>query len=305
MSSVKYEIKKTEYRGFGMFATEKIQAGELIIKEEFIFKLCQQYSNVKQKLDDIEANLSSLSTEKRKTFFELSDCYQPNNPIALTIYQTNALPLGPGSISNAIFPTIARINHSCLPNSHHHWNHREEKETVYAIKDIEKGEEILISYIDTYLDREMRKSKLKDYFNFICACQLCSISDPVAVKKSNVRRRLLKNLEIEFLSSEGKASDRLDEKVNLFLKISKEENIYTRSCDIGGPCFTAFQFLHKHRIVEINDENTLNKNPYELLSYWAKMTIDFNLACKGFFEAEGLPLNIIYKYCDLNKEGKV
>ena len=69
MSSVKYEIKKTEYRGFGMFATEKIQAGELIIKEEFIFKLCQQYSNVKQKLDDIEANLSSLSTEKRKTFF--------------------------------------------------------------------------------------------------------------------------------------------------------------------------------------------------------------------------------------------
>ena len=111
--------------------------------------------------------------------------------------------------------------------------------------------------------------------------------------------------KIEFLSSEGKASDRLDEKVNLFLKISKEENIYTRSCDIGGPCFTAFQFLHKHRIVEINDENTLNKNPYELLSYWAKMTIDFNLACKGFFEAEGLPLNIIYKYCDLNKEGKV
>lgn len=296
--AIKYAVRTTENKGYGMFATEKILAGTLVIEEQFLFKLCQHYTSVKQKMADIDKSLSSLTPEMQNTFYQLSDCHRPEKPTALTIYQTNALPLGPGSLSNAIFPTIARINHSCMPNSHHHWNPREAKETVYAVRDIEKNEEILISYIDTYMDRASRETKLKEYFNFLCNCQLCSVSDPVAIKKSDVRRRVLKNLETEFLTSEGRPSDNLDEKVKLFIKISKEENVYTRSCDIGGPCFTAFQFLY-------SKTNGNGDSDEELLSYWAELTVDHNLACKGHFEVEGVPVDTIVKYADKKKEDTV
>lgn len=90
----KYEIKKVNGKGMGVFATQKINAGEMIISEQPLFKLTKIYTKVTEKIEDIKSELSQLTAEERELFLGLSDCQNPESPSVLTIYQTNALPLG-------------------------------------------------------------------------------------------------------------------------------------------------------------------------------------------------------------------
>ena len=81
-----------------------------------------------------------------------------------------------GALSDVggIFPNIARINHSCWANYQQAWNRTREKETAYAVRNIEPGEEITIAYTIGGPSQE-RKSKLKDFFGFDCGCEICSL----------------------------------------------------------------------------------------------------------------------------------
>ena len=88
------EIKKVVGKGLGIFASQKIHSGELILSEEPLFKLTKNYDNLPEKINDIESQLALLTPQNRQLFFSLSDCHRPQSPTSLTIYQTNALPLG-------------------------------------------------------------------------------------------------------------------------------------------------------------------------------------------------------------------
>ena len=145
---------------FFLFANCKLKRGELIIEEKPLFKVKFNQTN-----NQVTKIVSKLSSEARKIFDELTDCHSAKSPTPHGIIQTNALPLGKDGSHGAIFPLISRINHSCLPNVHHNWNPRKEMETIYALKDIEPGEEILTSYIDLYNDRESRQKLLKNSFS--------------------------------------------------------------------------------------------------------------------------------------------
>ncbi|KAL8615327.1 hypothetical protein ACOMHN_038066 [Nucella lapillus] len=74
-----------------------------------------------------------------------------------------------------MFPVHACLNHSCYNNAEvsngyldGHYGVR-----VTAKRDIKKGEEILITYIDTALPRMLRRAWLFKSFNFWCQCQRC------------------------------------------------------------------------------------------------------------------------------------
>ena len=93
-SQTKYNVKCINGKGLGMFANQNIQAGEMILSEQPLLKLTKEYTIVKEKQADIELELSRLTENEKKLFTDLSDCHSPSKPTYLTIYQTNALPLG-------------------------------------------------------------------------------------------------------------------------------------------------------------------------------------------------------------------
>ena len=51
-----------------------------------------------------------------------------------------------GNDVSGIVLTASRMNHSCLPNVHHHFNTALGRLTVHALRDIKSGEEIETSY---------------------------------------------------------------------------------------------------------------------------------------------------------------
>ncbi|KAK7114860.1 uncharacterized protein [Littorina saxatilis] len=74
-----------------------------------------------------------------------------------------------------MFPVHACLNHACDNNAevsngilHDHFGIK-----VTAKRDIKKGEEIVITYIDTALPRMLRRAWLYKSFNFWCQCRRC------------------------------------------------------------------------------------------------------------------------------------
>jgi hypothetical protein len=93
----------------------------------------------------IAGKLSRLAEPQQQEFLSLYNNFPGKQPLS-GIIKTNALSLGSGSMVGGIFPIISRINHSCRPNTQHTWNSSTEHETIHTIRDIQKGEEITISY---------------------------------------------------------------------------------------------------------------------------------------------------------------
>jgi hypothetical protein len=48
---------------------------------------------------------------------------------------------------------------------------------VHALRDIPKGEEITIYYLNSDSARAVRQERLQDKFGFLCSCKLCSLSE--------------------------------------------------------------------------------------------------------------------------------
>jgi hypothetical protein len=109
------------------------------------------------------------------------------------IFKTNAYKSGE---EIGLFPRIARINHSCRPNTSYFWHAKSNTRVMYANRKIERGEEILDSYISLLLPQEERQRYLKPY-GFTCNCEACAAKRKVK-RESDERRVKIKQGFSEF-----------------------------------------------------------------------------------------------------------
>ncbi|KUJ17999.1 uncharacterized protein LY89DRAFT_696453 [Mollisia scopiformis] len=114
----------------------------------------------------LATKLKAMSRESQRQFLSLHNNFQAKNPFS-GIFKTNALPCGSGSPVGSVYPTVCLINHSCMPNAHNNWNSAKEHETIHAIRSIERGAEITISYDHGGTSSE-RQAFLKESFGFSC-----------------------------------------------------------------------------------------------------------------------------------------
>lgn len=87
------------------------------------------------------------------------------------------------SEGSALYALQSACNHSCDPNALPTFPHSNFQLTMVAIKDIEPGEEILISYLDECALERSRHSRhkiLRENYLFTCYCSKCEaqIEDP-------------------------------------------------------------------------------------------------------------------------------
>jgi SET domain-containing protein len=66
------------------------------------------------------------------------------------------------------------FNHSCIPNVE--YDIINDKIYFHTVRDISKGEEIYISYIDTSKETSERKKELLKGYGFECNCELCNFN---------------------------------------------------------------------------------------------------------------------------------
>lgn len=185
-----FEIKHVIGKGKGLVARVNIPKGTRIICEK---PLLQAGPMPRDALEAFLASkLKAMSRESQRQFLSLHNNFPAKNPFS-GIFKTNALPCGSGSPIGGVYPTVCLINHSCMPNAHNSWDSAKEHETIYAIRSIEKGAEITISYDHGGTSSE-RQVFLEESFGFSCTCSCCTLP-PFLLQASDNRRTQIQELD--------------------------------------------------------------------------------------------------------------
>ena len=101
-------------------------------------------------------------------------------------FLTNSIFLGGLNNTEAIFPKGSRLNHSCNPNCVQSWNTITDRFHIHALREIKKGEELTIYYVDGRLSFQERQEQLKIRNYFDCYCSVCSL--PVLERRQSDKR---------------------------------------------------------------------------------------------------------------------
>lgn len=214
-----YRITQMPDKGLGLVANCRIPAGELVISDSPLWLV----SALEEATSGVISSFHKLSVDAQCQVMRLCDkastqgaertpegvwrvsstevCATTYSSIVrkhLTpptmSYQTNSIELGI-TLQGAVFTTASRINHSCTPNLQNHWNADLGRLELHAIRSIEAGEEMAITYTDLLANRDIRRADLKARYNFECSCNACTLKS-AALSVSNTRRTKAAELQV-------------------------------------------------------------------------------------------------------------
>ena len=187
-----YSLESIPGKGKGIVAARDISRGTRIISEKPLF-VAPGFKAHQSAEKLIASKLKQLSRDQQRAFLSLHNNYPGITTPFAGIVRTNALPLGPGASDGGLFLDCSRINHACRPNCQNTWNSNRKEETMHAIRDIAKGEEVTISYT-TSGPSKARQSDLKEGFGIDCTCDLCGLPG-TQLATSDQRRREIERLD--------------------------------------------------------------------------------------------------------------
>ena len=201
-----------EGKGFGYLANTKIACGTRILAESPIIRV-----DIHQYLNDMAKMVQRLNDEDRKEFWRLSDCHSLPGEAksAHGICQTNAIRLD-GEM-HGIFIKGSRFNHSCNDNIIRTLKDDKNILVFHAARDILPGEELCISYTNTWQPRADRQRRLQLKFKFECSCDTCALTGDARARSDSLRSEFSDLVEeIQMGHDPLKSADR-------YLEIIQEE----------------------------------------------------------------------------------
>ncbi|KAF9530036.1 hypothetical protein CPB83DRAFT_905603 [Crepidotus variabilis] len=214
-----HEVRKTKIKGEGLFATRSIEEGQLILWEhpaiilpstdrEFNKEIYEDLGKAVASASDKELNTRWLRRQAEAT--KMANEYEGDGGCDTWIegvVRTNAIVLdliegpkmqqskkkppqhdkdGQKEIYGGIYPLINRANHSCAPNASVKWDRSTLSASLYALRDIEEGEEIFKTYVNPLLPRAIRLKTLNKNYKFLCDCAHCNLEGKLAVSSNEV-----------------------------------------------------------------------------------------------------------------------
>jgi len=261
-----YEIRHAGAKGLGVFATSNILRGTRVFSERPLLAIRQDQNasdvyatskllslkDQKQLLQLSVALTRQLSVIRwihtlwytlKQTALDINSSIRGNGSFSvptgrsirehntiLNVFRNNAFELGSaGSIQLAVFRSISRINHSCLPNAEGNFNIAIGCFTIHALRDITPDEEIVINYLDSQSAiRETRQEKLLSGYGFACGCPACNLDLTRAVTGEDKRVKIREAFACyaETASAEGQTSEKELHTMQKLISLFEEEGIY-------------------------------------------------------------------------------
>jgi hypothetical protein len=203
MEDPPFKVIDTPTKGFGMFAARSIPKGSLIFVEHPVFIVPAMPLPKGPGFHVYEQVGSSIPEDQYREMTTMANCRDAEECASIVegVARTNALNLeflfpsnfdgSGGRHYGGAFLKINRCNHSCGPNAAYKWNLSLLSATLYALRDIQVGEEITITYANPLQPRPDRWRKLQPDYRFTCDCPWCTHSDSSAQEESDKSREYL------------------------------------------------------------------------------------------------------------------
>ena len=171
-----FKIVEISGKGTGMVSQKKLYPGDLIMTEKPLIEVPGNiYDNLAKVVKYLDKVVDRMSSSDREVFLNLTDCQRPADPSYLGIFDTNDMDFGG---SGAVFPVMARVNHSCQPNAEFVSDQERGIQRLVAIDNIDKEDEITINYLPMEEEgsdvKKRRQQFLKKHYCFTCTCRCCS-----------------------------------------------------------------------------------------------------------------------------------
>jgi hypothetical protein len=134
-----------------------------------------------------------------------------------------------------LYTVVCIANHSCEPNAMVCYAQGGAVTAeMIALRDIPAGEEIVHSYIDKNLPRDMRQHSLRDY-GFACLCNRCERERPVYYKADPMESSLLADLQdiSRNFAYDETGTDTIDGKVTMDYVVFSTYGQRKGTCDEG------------------------------------------------------------------------
>jgi hypothetical protein len=196
--------------GQGGFALENIASGDRILAEAPLVSFVvpdRKKIRGAEMAALLKKSIGELDEVRTAAFFALTQLPDGNIAglmhsfeAAFGIWMTNAYPTtngaSEGGDGQAVFEQICRLNHACHPNAVLSWNAELGVQTMHAVTDIRKGDELTVAYWDdegACMTRSERQQLAHERFSFICECATCQLTG-VALDRSDDHHRKAKVL---------------------------------------------------------------------------------------------------------------
>ena len=137
-----------------------------------------------------------------------------------------------------MFLWLSRFNSSCRPTlSRPAWDPTSRTTRLYALRDIEEGEELTWTYLNVTFEFdgvEARKAEMERVFGFACCCDACERVGVTDEESRNSERRLLKLRQLKERigggdgeeNEDGKMTQGRREALKKMSQLSKDEGLY-------------------------------------------------------------------------------
>jgi len=190
-----FKVKAVLGKGMAAFATQIYAAGDLVFSEDPLLVIHAPQPGVAVMYNDgqvaaLRAMEAALPRSSRAAVAALSNAFGDALDSHLVgTFRTNCFDMdGKGA---ALYPTLARLNHSCSPNCRHSYSHdmhtNVHSQSITATRAVAAGEELTISYIDIRgRSTQDRRELLLQRYCFSCDCGLCT-----AVSSNATLRRFM------------------------------------------------------------------------------------------------------------------
>lgn len=205
-----YEIRLTQHKGRGIFATKPLPLGTLIIEEyaytvDEEFQACADSSEetwtivhsddeILQTVENFALQMSPLNRSRLDmlpTHLTLNKPQDTERRYMINQILSNKIQLVnvDGNCYSAFGPTTSILNHACIPNSYCGLLEvvltagiKRRIIFVQALQTIKPGEEITIRYMPCNWSRDERRKLLEENAHFFCLCDVC-VSNGLASRK--------------------------------------------------------------------------------------------------------------------------
>ena len=185
MKAASFLIQPVEGKGLGVVANCDFKPGQLILSEAVLILSRQERSDwlTANQARQIFKQVARLTRDQRQQMMELH-CMGEKK--ILKVFRTNCICVDETNFG--LFLNISRVNHSCCPNS---VDCKGMVKEVRAIKHINRGEEITMSYLVNNWDIQANRRKELSYWQFECACQVCSLTGRDLLHNEEIRQEII------------------------------------------------------------------------------------------------------------------
>ena len=181
-----WEVQRIPNKGYGVIATAPIEPGTRILVEKPLYTRPMTDDPIPRQNSIVESLVQSLpGRAQRDAFHGLASSFDVlylDHPY-YSIATTNEVVLSgaqDGGGVSGLFLRWSRFNHACAPSAYWAWHDEGALKgalTVHAIRRIQPGDEISISYFENrVMPHDDRERYLAEIYCFACDCALCSLA---------------------------------------------------------------------------------------------------------------------------------